>query len=260
MSGDYARRECGATVVLTPSESKRLIAKAVKEMSEVKKALKDGVIIIIGGTTNAFVVEELTGREFHKFWFAAGRITHGEFGANEPGRRIKPLVIRKGVLTDEHPGDALKGFTGDDVYIKGANAVDSYGCAGVLMSSDTGGAIGAAMGILNARGSSLIVPVGLEKLVPSVVEASRHCGQGRFRYSTGDPVGMMPLVNARVVTEIDSIEMLFPDAGLNATHIAGGGVNGSEGSVALSIEGRSEAVKKAFDYILGIKGEKAVTA
>lgn len=252
--------ECGATAVLTPSESKRLIGKAVKEMSEVKKALKDGVIIIIGGTTNAFVAEELTGKELNKFWFASGRITSGKFGANEPEKRVKPVVIRKGVLTDEHPSEALKGFTHDDVYVKGANAVDACGCAGVLMSSDTGGTIGAAMGILNARGSRLIVPVGLEKLVPSVVEASRHCGQGRFRYSTGDPVGMMPLVNARVVTEIDAIGLIFPDAGLKVTHIAGGGVDGSEGSVALSIEGREEDVLKAFDYILGIKGEKGVTA
>lgn len=252
--------ECGATVVLTPSESKRLIARAIKEMSEVKKALKQGVVVIIGGTTNAFVAEELLGKPFDKFWFAAGRITEGRFGANEPERRIKPVVVRKGVLTDEHPGEAVKGFTHDDVYIKGANAVDVYGCAGVLMSSDTGGTIGSAMGILNARGSSLIVPVGLEKLVPSVVEASRHCGQGRFRYSTGDRVGMMPLVNARVVTEIESFEILFPGAGLKVTHIAGGGVSGSEGSVALSIEGSADAVKKAFDYILGIKGEKGVTA
>lgn len=244
-----------AVVVLTPSESKRLIAKAIKCMPEVKAALKNGRLIIIGGTTTAFIAEEITGKEVSKFWFAAGRIAYGKLGANESEKRLKPFVLKNGDITDMGPNDMLKEFTADDVYIKGANAVDVNGCAGVLMSNDRGGTIGAAMGILNARGSSLIVPVGLEKLIPSVAEASTKCGIDKINYATGDKVGMMPLVNAKVVTEIQAIEILFGKDGVSAFHVASGGVAGSEGSVVLVIEGTRHGVREAFDFICRIKGE-----
>ena len=247
-----------AIVVLTTSESKRLIAKAIKELPEVKAALNNGRLIIIGGTTNAFVVEELLGREINKFWFAAGRIAFGELGANEREKRIKPFVLKDGNPVDIHPNDMLMEFTSEDVYIKGANAVDPDGNAGVLVADDKGGTIGAALGIIQARGSSLIVPAGLEKLVPSVIEASKKCGQGRFQYATGLKVGLMPLVSARVVTEIHAIDILFGSDGVKATHVSSGGIAGSEGAVVLVLEGNNEGVKKAFDLISSIKGEARV--
>ena len=247
-----------ALVALTPSESKRLIARAVAEMPEVRRALKSGKVIIIGGTTNAFVAEELTGRDFpdyDKFWFASGRIACGELGANEPPKKIGPIVIKNGKEVDMTPQEALDEFTFEDVYIKGANAVDPDGNVGVLMASDTGGTIGASIGILKARGAQLIVPIGLEKLVVSVAEAAGKCGQGRFKYSTGDPAGLMPIAGAKVVTELEAVQILF---GLRAVHVASGGVDGSEGSVVIAIEGDGAAVKRAFDFITSIKGERAV--
>lgn len=245
--------ETRGIVVLTPAESKRLIAKAVKEMPEVKRALKKGRIIIIGGTTNAYVAEEITGKKVDKFWFAAGRIANGKLGANEADKRVLPFVLKDGKVVDISPGTMLQEFTADDVYIKGANAVDADGYAGILMSSDKGGTIGAAMGILSASGSHLIVPVGLEKLVPSVVDAAKKCGQGKIKYATGDKVGMMVLTNANVVTEIQAIGILFGKSGVSATHIASGGVAGSEGAVVLVLEGPNKGVKKAFDFICRIK-------
>ena len=52
-----------AQAILTVSESKRLIAKAVKEMPIVKNALTNGMVIIVKGTTNAYVAEEITGKK-----------------------------------------------------------------------------------------------------------------------------------------------------------------------------------------------------
>ncbi|MBI5048651.1 MAG: hypothetical protein HZB54_06865 [Deltaproteobacteria bacterium] len=249
-----SNEEIRGVVVLTPAESKRLIAKAVKEMPDVKRALKKGRIIIIGGTTNAYVAEEITGKKVDKFWFAAGRVTNGKLGANEADKRINPFLLKNGRVVETSPKDMLQEFTADDVYIKGANAVDANGYAGILMSNDKGGTIGAAMGILNARGSHLIVPVGLEKFVPSVIEAAKKCGQGRIKYATCDKVGMMPLVNAKVMTELQAIDILFGASGVKATHVASGGVAGSEGAVVLILEGKDHAVKKAFDFICRIKG------
>ncbi|MEE8184803.1 MAG: hypothetical protein V3T96_00180 [Thermodesulfobacteriota bacterium] len=242
--------ETRALVVFTPAESKRLISIAIASLPEVKGALRKGRIIIGSGTTNAYIVEKLTGREIDKFWYAAGRIADGELGANKAEKRIPPVVLIDGRVTRRKPVDVLEEFTSDDVFIKGANAVDSTGLAGVLMGDPRGGTIGLSIGVIMARGAHLIVPVGLEKLIPSVAAATRACGQERFQYSMGDKVGMMPLVGSRVITEIGALDLLY---GVRAVHVASGGVRGSEGSVILAIEGTKKTVRKAFDSIKKIK-------
>ena len=244
-----------AIVVLNPPESKRLIAKAVVKLSCVQNAYRNGRIIIIGSTTNAFVVEELTGQKINKYYYAAGLVSDGKLGGNPPEVRLKPFAFKDGVQQDIHPNEMVKEFTADDTYIKSANAVDPEGNAGILMSADTGGTIGPALGILNARGSHLITPVGLEKMIPSVIQASTRCGRETFLKATGDPVGYMPLVNSMVITEIEALQIL---SGVEVTHIASGGVNGSEGAVTLVLEGAEDQVNKGFEIVSEVKGEHAI--
>jgi hypothetical protein len=45
--------------VVTPSAGKRLIAKAIAQHPDVKGALKQGTVVIIAGTTNGYVAEEI---------------------------------------------------------------------------------------------------------------------------------------------------------------------------------------------------------
>ena len=241
--------------MLNPSESRRLIARAVVNIPCVQNAYKKGRIIIIGSTTNAFVVEELTGQKINKYYYASGLISQGKLGGNPPDVRLKPLVFKDCVQQNIHPNEMVKEFTANDVYIKSANAVDPEGNAGILMSSETGGTIGASIGILNARGSHLITPVGLEKMIPSVIKASTKCGRETFLKATGDPAGYMPLVNSKVVTEIEALRML---SDVEATHVASGGVNGSEGAVTLVLEGSEDQVNKGFEIVNEIKGEPAI--
>ena len=59
-------------ITLTPAESKRLIAKAVVNLGEIKKAFKNGIIVIGVGTTNAYVAEELLGQKIERERFVAG--------------------------------------------------------------------------------------------------------------------------------------------------------------------------------------------
>ena len=241
--------------MLNPAESKRMIAKAVVKLDSVLKAYKKGRIIIIGSTTNAFVVEELTGQKINKYYYASGLVSQGKLGGNPPEVRLKPFVFKDGVQQDIHPNEMVKEFTADDVYIKSANAVDPQGNAGILMSAESGGTIGAAIGILNARGCHIITPVGLEKMIPSVIQASSKCGRETFSKATGDPVGYMPLVNSKVITEIEALRIL---SGVETTHIASGGVNGSEGAVTLVLEGTEEEVNKGFEIVSEVKGEPAI--
>jgi hypothetical protein len=240
---------------LTSAESKRLIAKGVVALPEVQRAMERGRIAIANGTTNAFVVEELLGIEVDKALYASGNITDGALGVNISEDRPKPFVIINGRQVDRLPTDVYPVFESGDVFIKGANAVDVAGNVGILLGGNTAGTIGAAIGTVIARGAHLIAPVGLEKLIPSVIEASRHCGLERIKYPEGGSIGFMPLVNATVVTEIQALAIL---SGATAIHVSSGGIGGSEGSVVLVVEGTEDEVGKAFGLVEKIKGEKPV--
>ena len=71
----------------------------------------------------------------------------------------------------------------------------------------------------------------------------------------GDKVGLMPMLGAKVVTEITALEILYQ---VEAKCIGAGGVVGSEGAVVLVIDGEETQVKKAMAAIKEIKGEPSV--
>jgi hypothetical protein len=240
----------------TPTESKRLIAKGVAALPEVRRALKQGIVVIGRGTTNAFVAEELTGQKVEpKCHYAAGIIVDGELSVVPAGTRLKPIALRQGKPTNISSAEALQEFREGDVLIKGANAVDPEGNAGVLVASEIGGTIGEALPIIPSRGSILIVPIGLEKLIPSVAEAARTTGIFRFKYSTGLPVGLVPIPNALVVTEVQAFQVL---TGAKVVPIAAGGIAGSEGTVVLSLEGKAAQIEQALSLVKSVKGEPPV--
>jgi hypothetical protein len=260
---DYPQKEPGqkqisALVVLNPAESRRLLAKATVALPEVQNAYKNGMIIIARGITNAFVTEELFGISVEpKAGQTVGMVCNGITTGNSGHSPCRWHVIRKGkVVEGADPNVEVASFGPDDVYIKGANAIDREGNAGICASSVKGGTIGALWPIVTPRGSHLIMPVGLEKMIPSVIEAALHSGIYRFKYSTGWPAKIMPVTTGKVITEIQALAVL---TGVRAYHLASGGVGGSEGAVVLAIEGDNDRVEKAFDLIKSIKGEPPVT-
>jgi hypothetical protein len=110
--------------------------------------------------------------------------------------------------------------------------------------------------VVTPRGCDLIIPVSLEKLVPSVMEAAQHTGIYYFKYSTGIPVKLVPVPLAKVITEVQAFAIL---SGVKAYHIGSGGVGGSEGSVHLSLEGDEERMEQAFELLKSVKGEPPVS-
>ena len=245
-----------ALISLTPTESKRLIAKGVAALPEVRRALEKGIVVIARGTTNAFVAEEVAGVKIEpKYLYAAGIILDGELSANPPGIRMKPIALRHGKPTDLSPAEALEEFGEEDVFIKGANAVDPQGNAGVLAAGERGGTIGEALPVVLPRGSYLIMPVGLEKLIPSVEQAARASGIFRFKYSTGLPAGLVPAPGALVMTEVQAFQAL---TGVQAVPVAAGGIAGSEGTTVLSLEGDEGRIERAMALVKSIKGETPV--
>jgi hypothetical protein len=252
-----------ALVSLTSSESKRLIAKGVARLPEVSKALKNGLVIIGRGSTNAFIAEEILGISIKAKTdeYCRGLIVGGELRTNTKTAAERTIgndfVLRHGKVDSSTPQGVIKEFGPDDIFIKGANAVDSTGDAAVLAAGADGGTIGWALLPVTARSAHLIVAVGLEKMIPSVALACQKCGVLRFKYSTGLPCALIPLVNGKVVTEIQAFEVL---AGVTATHVASGGIGGSEGTVVLTLEGNVAAIERALEFVKAVKGEPPVAA
>lgn len=243
-----------ALITLRPAESKKLIARAVAQLSEVKQALQDGVVIIGTGSTNADVVEACTGEQVDRARFLAGMITRGMTCVTPRDERKPNLVLVNGQAQDVLPVEALELPGKHKVLIKGANAVDMNGMAGVLMAAADGGTVGRLLGHFQAGGWPVVVPVGLEKLIPSVPDAASRMGRSAFDRSLGAKVGLMPLNTRFVVTETVALRSL---AHVSVTQVAAGGIGGSEGSVTLVLEGDDPAVENAMDLVESVKGAQS---
>jgi hypothetical protein len=242
-------------VTLTPPEAKRLIGRGVSSLPQVRRAMADGTVVIAPGTTNAYVYEEITGERIDRGRFAIGIVTGRGTCVSKASARMPEVVISHGVETGQRIKDVLDDLGPQDVFIKGANAVDPWGNAGVYLGSPTGGTMGMSIGTLLARGVQVVVPVSLEKLVPlPISDIIPEMGNRRFAAAMRMPVGMMQ-IPGRVVTEMEAVRTLF---GCRCMPVGGGGVNGAEGGRCYVLEGDAVSIGEAWKSLLSIKGEPAL--
>lgn len=240
--------------VVTPSAGKRLIAKALAVHPAVSNALKNGTLVIIAGTTNGYVAEEILKSLGTADGFSRKRFFRGV--TLPPGSD----VTSEGRLSDESkfPGDVVitrgewrKGKTivdvidelkEGDVILKGANAVDlQRKQAAILIGHPKAGTIAVALQAVLGRRAKLIIPVGLEKRVNSdllcLAEKINEPGAGGIR--------LFP-TPGQVFTEIEAVQLLI---GAKAELIAAGGVGGAEGSCWLAVSG-TETQEEATEKLL----------
>lgn len=243
-------------ITLNPVESKRLLGKAVAALPAVQQAYRHGRLIIAGGTTNAYVLEELTGQPVDKGSYTAGVITEGVGCLTDPAVRQSPAVFEQGQRSQRTWLQVLNDFTAEDVLVKGANAIDLQGNAGVLLAGKQGGTIGQAMGTIAAQGARLIVPVGMEKLIPDVRAAAQVMGQGLMSDQWGAPCGLFVVSTGEIVTEVEALEFLFE---VGATVVAAGGVAGSEGAITLAVRGEAAALQPVTELVRQLKREPQFT-
>jgi hypothetical protein len=241
--------------VLTVSEGKRLIAKAVAALPAVQQAMQTGIVVVTKGTTNAYVAEELLGEKIAKGAYVLGRTlpakadTAGVFSGNIP-----EIIFVNGQQSDVTLTDVVLQMKCGDVLIKGANALNyETGMVGLLVGHPEGGTLGAIIGSAYGKGLHLICPVGLEKEIAEDI-------QGLAELINQDPEssrrGMPSLwpVQAEIVTEIDALELL---AGVEAHQIGAGGVCGAEGGIWLAVWGDDEQVGATRVLVESIQGEPA---
>jgi hypothetical protein len=245
-----------AQAILTVSEGKRLIAKAVAQMPAVKKAFQDGMIIVGRGTTNTYVAEELTGRKIAHGSYVVGWTGPAKGGKTfESSEREGDIVLVKGTVQPNLTmDDALKVLKAGDVVIKGANAIDvEHKLAGVLIGggpSSSAGTTGKVLPAIVARKAHLIIPVGLEKQVAgNMVDIANKM---REPVESLNDIPSMFLVNGEIVTEIEAIELL---TGVQVFQAAAGGVAGAEGGSRLILRGPRDQVQQALSLVESIQGE-----
>jgi hypothetical protein len=228
---------------LTVEVGKRLIARGTAQHPSVQRALQEATIVIVAGTTNAYVaweilkeVDEDTGSfPFHRFFRGvtapADFVAEGEF----PG----DVVIEKGRWQQGKTiFDVVDSLGEGDLVVKGANAL----ClpkreAGVLIGHEKTGTMGAIMQAVVGRRVEMLVPVGLEKRVYTDI-----LSLARMVNSPGSSGPRLFPVTGEVFTEIDALKLL---SGVHAELVAAGGAFGAEGGVWLGIEGDPEQIKKA---------------
>jgi hypothetical protein len=246
--------------VLTPSAGKKLIAKATIEHPAVKQALPSGTIVIIAGTTNGYVAEELLtllGQEkgFNRNRFFRGVTLPPAIKTTETGRLpdesqfpgdvvIVNGVWQKGKTIFEVIDDLKQG----DIILKGANCVNlQQKKAGILIGHPKGGTIAVALQAVVGRRVQLLIPVGLEKRISDdidTVAAILNCpGASGSR--------LLP-VPGEIITELEAISIL---SGAHAALVAGGGVGGAEGAVWIAVDGEPEQVEKAKRVVDSVVGE-----
>lgn len=260
-----------AQVSLMPTESKKLIAKAVVRMDVVKRAFAEGIIVLHPSSSTIFVAEELIGeRPQTPVWvcgligprgacmgLAAARLSaeHPQVGASHPEDFRGSWVIQGGKLSlGIGLRDLFERMGPKDVYIKGVNAIDTEGVVGVLIGNRVeGGTMGRVAAASRQKGFTLIFPVGLEKLIPvRIEEAAKEALKMQYEYSMGIACGLLPC-KGTVVTEPRAIEIL---TGATAIPIAAGGLDGAEGSITLVIKGEKGQVREAIKFVELSKGAK----
>ena len=244
---------------LTSAESRRLIAKAVVAMPEFKKAWESAYLLLADGTTNAFIAQELLGRDgIEPGRCTVGISTDGLLCVTNPdSRKSFPNVFYKGEKSDKTLVEALADFHAETVVIKGANAVDMNGYVGIITSGFDGGTVPRIIGPVTSKGPKFTPPVGLEKPVPSRPASAKALGGATpIDISMGADPGMYCIGTSTIVTEIEAIRMLF---NADATLVCCGGVGGNEGAVTLAVDGDEKDIKALVEFLeTEIKGEPPV--
>ncbi len=255
-------------VSLTPSESKKLIAKSLTKLDYFRDALENGIVLIHPSSTTYFLYKEITGKYPEKSWVCGVIVEKGacinqemleelkKSGATEDiGKFSQFWVFKRGELLENPPPvlKLVKMMGKRDVYVKTGNAIDPEGNVGVLVGAPDGrGTVGRLYEASKERGFKVLIPIGLEKLVPSVKVASNAANPKNVKYSYGMPLYLFP-ISGHVVTEIEAIKIL---TGAKAVPIASGGLSGAEGSTTLVVDGTEEQLIELKEILREVKGVK----
>jgi len=240
--------------IITPEAGKRLIAKAFVYIPEILRALKNQTIVVVAGTTNGYIAEELLKHieqsdGFKRDHFFRGITLPPRYSSEntgKPGSEAEfpgDVIIEKGVwLKGKTIFDVSKDLNKGDIVIKGANAVDVINRkAAVLIGHSEGGTLIAALSAVIGKRAVLYIPVGLEKRVPGNLDQIAE----RINSPNASGPRLFP-ISGNIVTELDAIRII---TGASAEIIAAGGICGAEGCYYVAVSGSEDQVENAESII-----------
>ncbi len=241
--------------LLTPASGKRLIGRALAQHPAIKEVLKSGTLVIIAGTTNGYVAEEILGHDFSRERFFRGIVLPPGGPVNESGRFHDEsefpgdVVITEGVWNKGKTiFDVVDDLKEGDIILKGCNALNlQKNQAAIYIGDPFAGTIGASIQAVVGRRVRLIIPAGLEKRVDGDLNELAR----KLNAPGASGPRLMP-VPGEIITEIEAIKML---TGCNAEQVAGGGVGGAEGSVWLLLDGRDEELEEVEKLLKSLERE-----
>lgn len=247
--------------ILTPAAGKCLIGKAIAAEQSILDAARTQTVVIIAGTTNGYVAEELlkalgieegfSRRGFYRgITLPPGGSRTGSGRSPDRNAFSGDVVITRGErrknLTIQDVADEL---VEGDVVLKGANAINiETRQAAIYIGDGKGGTVGAAVQTVVGRRVRLILAAGLEKRIiedPWAVSMAVNAPG-----STGPRLYPVP---AEIVTELDAVTWL---TGAQARLIAAGGVGGAEGCVWLGVTGDDRQMEAARTLLKSVAAEE----
>lgn len=238
---------------LTVSEGKRLIARGVVALPAVQKALREGMVVVTKGSTNAYIVEELTGEPVRKGAYVLGRTVPAKADTASVFEGDLPiLVLDRGQRVEMSLEQAMAHTQCGDVVIKGANALNyRAGLAGLLVGHPQGGTIGTIIGPVYGTGLHMVIPVGLEKEITGDIRELSALVNQCPEVNRASMPALWP-IEGEIVTELEALELL---TGCEAHQIGAGGLCGAEGASWFAVWGTSEEVAACKELVGGILGE-----
>lgn len=282
--------------LVTPAAGKRLIAKAIARHPDVLSALESRMVVVMAGTTNGYVAEELLsaigqsdGFDMRRFFrgvtlppyaepIEAGRLPDetrlpGDFPGDSPesSRGCFP-----GASPEGSPGGSLGSFPGDVVITEGVwrqgqtvfDVIDDLSEGDVILKGANAVDLASKQaGILIADPKGGTTVVALQAVVGRRVRLIVPVGlEKRVSEPLGELAALLNRPGAQgarllpvpgeVVTEIEALSAL---AGVDAVLVAAGGVHGAEGSVWLAVSGSPEQEEAARSLMASVTGEPPFT-
>lgn len=244
---------------ISPAAGKRLIAKSLLRIPTILEALVNRTVVIVAGTTNAYVAEEFLAKLGQLEGFSHDRFYRGitlpqnykksDTGSSEENKFLGDVVIKKGIWEKGNTiFDVADDLKSGDIIFKGANAVNpQMNQAAVLIGHPTAGTTNPILQCSAGRRVELYLPVGLEKRVSSNLSELAS----KLNSSNASGPRLMP-VSGKIVTELQAIKLL---TGAEAELVASGGVCGAEGSYWIAVTGTQEQLSMMDEVYEGIKTE-----
>lgn len=237
-------------VTLTVEEGKEIISLGILKHPLLLNSFKNGKIIFKGGTTVSRITEKLIGVPLR----ISGRITtRGTVSSITTLNSPHSILLEDGNWKniDETIVKEAQGFSNNDLIICGANAFDYKGRAALMAGSPSGGNVGQSMSSWYSEGATILIPVGIEKMIPGdleqIINKSSRTGKS---LSWGMSVGLIPL-NGEIFTEVEAIRKL---ANVECFVIGAGGLAEAQGSTTFEIWGTKIELDKIIEILKSTKG------